>query len=193
MDFELTREQQAVRELARDFGLRQVAPVIQRFDEAQEFPHAIMAELFAKVEALQKGLSDRNNAFDRKTARELYLFLIQPVGNSIRGERLVIIPHDALHALPFQLLENPSEGSSLGERYQLSYAPSATIQMGLRKTAVSGSKTLLAAADPEISEGENEVESIAKLYSPRSKVMLDSLIKESDVKASVSDYDVVHR
>jgi len=45
MDFELTREQQAVRELARDFGLRQVAPVIQRFDEAQEFPHAIMAEL----------------------------------------------------------------------------------------------------------------------------------------------------
>ena len=150
------------------------------------------SELFAKVEALQKGLSDRNNAFDRKTARELYLFLIQPVGNSIRGERLVIIPHDALHALPFQLLENPSEGSSLGERYQLSYAPSASIQMGLRKTAVSGSKTLLAAADPEISEGENEVESIAKLYSARSKVMLDSLIKESDVKASVSDYDVVH-
>jgi len=45
MDFELTREQQAVRELARDFGLRQVAPVIQRFDEAQEFPHAILAEL----------------------------------------------------------------------------------------------------------------------------------------------------
>src|SRR6266850_7507653 len=45
MDFELTREQQAVRELARDFGLRQVAPVIHRFDEAQEFPHAIMAEL----------------------------------------------------------------------------------------------------------------------------------------------------
>ena len=35
MDFELTREQQAVRELARDFGLRQVAPVIQRFDEGR--------------------------------------------------------------------------------------------------------------------------------------------------------------
>src|SRR5882672_49404 len=45
MDFELTREQQAVRELARDFGRRQVAPVIQRFDEAQEFPHELMVEL----------------------------------------------------------------------------------------------------------------------------------------------------
>src|SRR5262245_16030540 len=45
MDFELTREQEAVRELAREFGQRQVAPVIQRFDEAQEFPHEIFAEL----------------------------------------------------------------------------------------------------------------------------------------------------
>ena len=150
------------------------------------------SELFAKVDALQNGLSDRNNAFDRNTARELYLFLIQPIGNSIRGERLVIIPHDALHSLPFQLLENPSDGSSVGERYQLSYAPSATIQMGLRKTAMSGSKTLLAAADPEISEGQNEVEGIAKLYSARSKVILDSLIKKSDVKAWVRDYDVLH-
>ena len=44
MDFALTREQQAVRELARDFGRRHVAPVIARFDEAQEFPHEIVAE-----------------------------------------------------------------------------------------------------------------------------------------------------
>lgn len=51
---------------------------------------------------------------------------------------------------------------------------------------------MLAAADPEISEGEHEVESIAKLYSGRSKVMLDSLIKESDVKTSVGDYEIVH-
>jgi len=39
------------------------------------------SELLAKVAALQKSLSDRNNAFDRKTARELYLFLIQPATN----------------------------------------------------------------------------------------------------------------
>src|SRR6266545_1553731 len=45
MDFALTREQQAVRELARDFGLRHVAPVIRSFDEAQEFPHALMTAL----------------------------------------------------------------------------------------------------------------------------------------------------
>src|SRR5499425_740567 len=45
MDFALTSEQQAVRELARDFARSGVAPVIQRFDEAQEFPHEILARL----------------------------------------------------------------------------------------------------------------------------------------------------
>jgi alkylation response protein AidB-like acyl-CoA dehydrogenase len=45
MDFELTREQQAVRDLAREFALQEVAPVIRQYDETQEFPHAIMKKL----------------------------------------------------------------------------------------------------------------------------------------------------
>jgi CHAT domain-containing protein len=62
----------------------------------------------------------------------------------------------------------------------------------LRKTSAGGGKTLLAAADPEIPDAENEVESIAKLYSERSKVIVDSLIKKSEVKATAGDYDVIH-
>src|SRR5262245_18553073 len=45
MDFELTREQRAVRDLARDFARTEVAPVIQRFDEAHECPREILAKL----------------------------------------------------------------------------------------------------------------------------------------------------
>jgi CHAT domain-containing protein len=149
-------------------------------------------ELLTKVKALQDSLSDRNVAFDRKTARELYLFLIEPAVRWIHSERLVIVPHDALHYIPFQVLENPADGSSLGEHYQISYAPSATIQVGLRKTSAGGEKTLLAAADPEIPDAENEVESIAKLYSGRSKVIVDSLIKKSEFKTISGSYDVIH-
>jgi alkylation response protein AidB-like acyl-CoA dehydrogenase len=47
VDFALTREQQAVRDLARDFARSEVAPVIQRYDESQEFPHEILAKLGA--------------------------------------------------------------------------------------------------------------------------------------------------
>ena len=45
MNFQLTPEQQEVRALARDFAEREVAPVIHHFDEAQEFPHEILAKL----------------------------------------------------------------------------------------------------------------------------------------------------
>lgn len=45
MNFALTPEQQEVRALARDFAEREVAPVIHHFDEAQEFPHEILARL----------------------------------------------------------------------------------------------------------------------------------------------------
>ena len=45
VDFELTREQEAIRGLAREWALAEVAPVIHRFDEAHEFPHEILKSL----------------------------------------------------------------------------------------------------------------------------------------------------
>ena len=46
-----------------------------------------------KIAALQKSLSDRNVRFDETTARELFLFLIQPVLSRIRS-------HDAIRKYP---------------------------------------------------------------------------------------------
>ena len=63
MDFELTREQQAVRELAREFGLRQVAPVISASTRRRSF-HAIMAEL---GKTLLGALVPENTAEPRST------------------------------------------------------------------------------------------------------------------------------
>jgi alkylation response protein AidB-like acyl-CoA dehydrogenase len=45
VDFELTREQKAVRGMAREWALAEVAPVIHRYDEAHEFPHEILQSL----------------------------------------------------------------------------------------------------------------------------------------------------
>jgi alkylation response protein AidB-like acyl-CoA dehydrogenase len=45
MDFDLTPEQKAIRTLAREFALSEVAPAIRHFDETQEFPHEILAKL----------------------------------------------------------------------------------------------------------------------------------------------------
>jgi alkylation response protein AidB-like acyl-CoA dehydrogenase len=48
MDFELTTEQELARRTARDFAEGEIAPVIARFDETEEFP----AELVRKLGAL---------------------------------------------------------------------------------------------------------------------------------------------
>jgi alkylation response protein AidB-like acyl-CoA dehydrogenase len=45
VDFELTREQLAIRAMARDWALAEVAPVIHRYDEAHEFPHELLKSL----------------------------------------------------------------------------------------------------------------------------------------------------
>jgi alkylation response protein AidB-like acyl-CoA dehydrogenase len=48
MDFELTTEQELARGTAREFAEGEIAPIIARYDEAEEFP----AELIAKLGAL---------------------------------------------------------------------------------------------------------------------------------------------
>jgi alkylation response protein AidB-like acyl-CoA dehydrogenase len=45
MDFELTVEQALARRTARDFAEAEVAPVIARYDEAEEFPAEVVAKL----------------------------------------------------------------------------------------------------------------------------------------------------
>ena len=45
MDFELGREQELVRRTAREFAEAEIAPVIARFDEAEEFPAEIVRKL----------------------------------------------------------------------------------------------------------------------------------------------------
>ena len=61
MNFALTPEQQEVRALARDFAEREVAPVIHHFDEAQEFPHEILAKLAGT--GLLGALDTRSNSW----------------------------------------------------------------------------------------------------------------------------------
>ena len=156
-------------------------------------------QLIEKVAQLRKNLEFRKTssepppAFDVRTAQELFLFLVQPVKEWLKSDRLVIIPHEDLHQVPFQALQDPVDGRFLGERYALSYAPSATVLLGLKKAAGLTDGRLLAIADPSIPAAPDEVEAIAKLYPGRAKtVVKEPLAKETEVKAWVGGYDIVH-
>jgi alkylation response protein AidB-like acyl-CoA dehydrogenase len=45
MDFELTEEQQAIRDLARDFAQKEIAPIAAQIDETGEFPSATVKKM----------------------------------------------------------------------------------------------------------------------------------------------------
>jgi CHAT domain-containing protein len=149
------------------------------------------SEVIGKVSALRKSL-DRNSPFDETTARELFLFLVQPVLAGIRSPRLVIIPHEDLNYIPFQALQDPADGRYLGERFQITYAPSASVLLGLRRSQGLSGGRLLAVADPALTAAGPEVRAIAKLFQGKSKIVLDDLARESDVKTWVRDFDVIH-
>jgi CHAT domain-containing protein len=149
-------------------------------------------EVAKKVAALRKSLDDRNTKFDETTARELFLYLIQPVLGRIRAEHLVIVAHEDLGSIPFQVLQDPSNGRYLGERFQISYAPSATVLLALKRAPAVAGGRLLAVGDPGIIAAGPEVQAIAKLFPGRSKTVTDALATESDIKAWAGDADVIH-
>lgn len=156
-------------------------------------PHT---QLSAKIALLRKSLTahqqDANAKFDAQSSRELFLFLIQPVLSSIHTRHIVVVPHEDLNNLTFEVLQDPADGSYLGEKFQVSYAPSATVLASLKRRPNLAGGRLLAAGDPRISDSVKEVQEIGRFYQGRSKVVEDVLARKEDVKTWVGSYDIIH-
>jgi len=147
-------------------------------------------ELSDKVRSLYDSLADRKVGFDAETAHELYLFLVAPARPWIRSRRLVIIPSAELHQVPFEALQNPADGRFLGEEFELSYASSATVLLGMKPPRSPRDGALVAVADPEF---KAEVEAVAALYPGRATIVGGAtLATKKDVISRLADYDVVH-
>lgn len=64
-------------------------------------------------------------AFTDLCLKELYAELIAPIQSLIEGKQLLFIPHGVLHSIPFHALHDGH--SYLLDRYEISYAPSASV------------------------------------------------------------------
>jgi CHAT domain-containing protein len=62
----------------------------------------------------------------------------------------------------------------------------------LKKSESLRAGRLLAVADPSIVEAVREVTAIGNLYPQKSRIISNALIKESDLKALVGNYDLIH-
>lgn len=124
-------------------------------------------QLVRQVEEFRDALSEVKPG-SSQFGKQLYSVLIKPIGLKF-GERLVIVPHDALHYLPFQALQ--SESNYLIETFPISYAPSASTFVAVMQREIAKKGPLLALANPELNDpklalpgAQIEVEHIQALF-----------------------------
>ncbi len=148
--------------------------------------------LMKKVAALRASMSRQNAEFRDDVSKQLFLYLIQPALGWLSTERLVIVPQGDLQSLPFQVFQNPADGSFLGERFAITYTPSASILLRLKRQQNLSGGTLLAAANPMLEGSREEVKALARLYPNQPRVVSDSLIRKVDLERWAASYSILH-
>jgi CHAT domain-containing protein len=131
---------------------------------------------------LSAAVADLRNAIVRRSTAALTYgdkfnaLLIGPLG--LRpNERLIIVPHDALHYLPFQAFHDAS--GFLIERHAIALEPSASIAVQLAQRQQRIASNLVAFGNPTITPAfalpgaEAEVKGVAPLFA-RNEVFLHS-------------------
>lgn len=153
------------------------------------------------VTSLRNRLSEENYDFS-DLSKKLYDVLLKPIEEKIADkQKLVIVPDRVIWGLPFQALKMSSE-SFLWERFSLTYARSlASLRAGMRQAdRFSDNKpTFLGVANPltppadALPFAEESVRKIVPFYgAPLTRIFTGGAATETEVKASLPDYDIVH-
>lgn len=113
-------------------------------------------DLVAEVRAFRRGIEGQAPLPDaQKLAESLHERLFATVRPHIKGTRVVVVPHDVLHYLPFGALRS-KQGRWLVEDFTLSTLPSASVLKFLeaKRTTASGGP-VLAVGNPDLGSALN--------------------------------------
>jgi CHAT domain-containing protein len=149
---------------------------------------------------MDAAVTDFRNAIVRRRATaitygdKLYALLIAPLG--LRAEdRLIIVPHGALHYLPFQALHGPD--GFLIQRHAIALEPSASVAVQLATRELKVASNLVAFGNPTIAPAyalpgaEAEVRGIAPLFA-RQEVFLQSSATRVSFRENAPTGRVLH-
>ena len=149
------------------------------------------------VRQFRRSLTTLTNDSFRVHGRALYERLIAPFEAEISGQRVTIVPHGALHYLPFSVLI-ASDGRFLIDKVAIRVLPSASV-MTLLKNRKSGQPgNLLAFGNPDLRDNsldlpgaELEVNAIVRGRSASTALLRDQAT-ESAVKAIGGGFRYLH-
>ncbi len=127
----------------------------------------------------------------------LHELLVAPLEEYLHAQRLLIVPYGVLHLLPFHIFWNGR--SYMLERFELSYAPSASIAAHLHAPAHNGkvrsgrytSFAGIALTDRAIPEAETEVLSAGRHFIQASYYINEAATKNGLWRAA-AQADVLH-
>ena len=150
-------------------------------------------QLGARIEAFRDAIirRDKNSA---ALGRELHTLLIAPLGLGA-SERLIVVPHGALHYLPFQALAD-SRGYLI-EHHAVSYAPSAGVALQLSRRPQAGANTFVAFGNPGTDEklalpaAEREVQQIGALFNDK-KIYIKNEASTSQFRSQAGNGAILH-
>ena len=154
-----------------------------------------------KVNAYQRILADRDseNTHVRTTARELGVWLVDPILSLLRTETVIVVPWGPIHKIPPASLIGP-DGNMLLQTKRVIVAPSAGAYRYLLVKRASGRRQFLGWGNPgtpfapPLPGAEREVSEIGRLF-PRSSVKTSEAATETAVKQTrqmLGNPDVIH-
>ena len=122
----------------------------------------------------------------------LHRLLLRPVEKLLGDRRLVVVPHRALHYVPFHALVDEG-GAYVVERREVSYAPSAgVLRYCLAKPEAGARRALLmGVADEQTPRVRDEIRALAPLF-PDSMALLDAEATLEALRALAPAADVLH-
>lgn len=129
-------------------------------------------------------------------ARRLYRRLFSPIEALLAGPHLLVVPHGALHYLPFGALHSGQQ--HVIDRYGLRYLPSASVLTHLARRPRPAPTRLLAIANPDLGDprfalrfAEQEARAIARLFSD-ARVILRKDATESAFRRLAGGFSHLH-
>jgi CHAT domain-containing protein len=150
-----------------------------------------------QIGALRYGTSQLRAHLDQLASRArhylgvLYALLLQPIEPRLGARRLIVVPHRALHYVPFQALYDGT--SYVIERREIGYAPSATVLRYClaRPRHPLNHAVLLGLADEQTPHVRNELAALAPLF-PTATVLLNDQATLAALHAQAASADVLH-
>jgi CHAT domain-containing protein len=127
----------------------------------------------------------------RSHLNDLYRELFASLRPKVKGQRLIVVPHELLHYVPFHALFDGKQ--YLIDSFTVSYAPSASIYVQHRRKPVNktGCSLILGVPDRQAPSIYEELQAVAEIV-PQAKVFLGSSANEAVLKEYGPQSRLIH-